>query len=301
MTFVFGLVVLCLLSSSAYGSENVANGQSGFTETQRQIILDKHNEYRNMEKATDMQTMTYDMSLEEEAQQAAAQCRFAHTQSSNGENIWAGTIASFGAADPITTWWSEIKDYDYASNSCAEGKMCGHYTQIVWANTNKVGCGVQFCDQGIIGAFGGKPGWIVFCQYSPPGNYRGQKPYTCSDASCAAPATAAPKPVTVTMPEDYCQATYGSSWCHPPTCQWTYCLESGTCMGRPTPDGIPCDVGKVCIDGSCQDDPTDETNSLTSGCLFGNVPRWAHICENPMYRICSYPSWTQQCCGTCAN
>ena len=53
------------------------------------------------------------------------------------------------------------------SNKCKPGKMCGHYTQIVWKNTKKVGCAMIECN--------GTSTWV--CQYDPPGNWVGQKPY----------------------------------------------------------------------------------------------------------------------------
>jgi len=41
-------------------------------------------------------------------------------------------------------WADEEKCYDYDSNTCAEGHMCGHYTQIVWSTTRKLGCAWRF-------------------------------------------------------------------------------------------------------------------------------------------------------------
>jgi uncharacterized protein YkwD len=47
----------------------------------------------------------------------------------------------------------------------------GHYTQMVWRNTQEVGCGAA-----PPGA--GGPAWsTLVCQYNPPGNYIGQAPY----------------------------------------------------------------------------------------------------------------------------
>ena len=65
-------------------------------------------------------------------------------------------------------WASEKADYDYASNSCASGKECGHYTQLVWNNSLEVGCGMALCpDKSQI--------WV--CNYNPPGNWVGERPY----------------------------------------------------------------------------------------------------------------------------
>jgi len=60
-------------------------------------------------------------------------------------------------------------DYTYSTNSCASGKVCGHYTQVVWKNSTKIGCAGVVCSNG---------GGIIYgCNYDPPGNYSGQKPY----------------------------------------------------------------------------------------------------------------------------
>ena len=40
--------------------------------------------------------------------------------------------------------------------------------KIVWSNTTEVGCGMALCSDN-------SQFWV--CNYTPPGNYRGQKPY----------------------------------------------------------------------------------------------------------------------------
>ena len=68
----------------------------------------------------------------------------------------------------IQGWINEVKDYNYSRNKCNSGKVCGHYTQLVWANSKKVGCAKIICsDKAQI--------WV--CNYDPAGNYRGKKPY----------------------------------------------------------------------------------------------------------------------------
>ncbi len=68
-------------------------------------------------------------------------------------------------AQVVNAWDSEAADYDYSSNKCR--KVCGHYTQIVWASTKEVGCGVARNAHREI--------WV--CDYNPPGNYIGKRPY----------------------------------------------------------------------------------------------------------------------------
>ena len=43
----------------------------------------------------------------------------------------------------MSAWVSEAADYDYATNTCSA--VCGHYTQIVWRDTQDVGCGIKNC------------------------------------------------------------------------------------------------------------------------------------------------------------
>jgi len=86
-----------------------------------------------------------------------------------GENIYAST----GSASPtvaVSKWAAEAAHYDYATNTCAAGQVCGHYTQVVWAGTREVGCARHDCP-GLA-----YPSAIV-CDYGPGGNVAGSKPY----------------------------------------------------------------------------------------------------------------------------
>jgi len=106
-------------------------------------------------------------------------CQMVHrTENEYGENlfwqsavIWSDgrkEISKISPTEAVTSWADEKKDYRYNSNSCRSGKMCGHYTQVVWADSKEVGCAMQVCsDRGQI--------WV--CNYSPPGNWVGRKPY----------------------------------------------------------------------------------------------------------------------------
>jgi uncharacterized protein YkwD len=85
-----------------------------------------------------------------------------------GENIYG----SSGPADPqdaVDAWASEGQYYDYASNTCAAGQICGHYTQVVWAESTNLGCGISSC-AGL--TFGNS----IVCDYGPGGN-DGGRPY----------------------------------------------------------------------------------------------------------------------------
>ena len=82
-----------------------------------------------------------------------------------GENLFAITGARSSTAEVIRAWADESRNYDYRSNRCRD--VCGHYTQIVWRDTQKVGCAVARDNRREI--------WV--CNYDPPGNWVGHRPY----------------------------------------------------------------------------------------------------------------------------
>jgi uncharacterized protein YkwD len=123
--------------------------------------------------------LTWDPNLAASAAAYATECMFEHSGTKGvGENLAAYAPPGDQKADaPVDDWAGEAADYDYASNSCDPGKVCGHYTQLVWKSSQRVGCAVQTCSQN--SPFGAKfPNWDLWvCQYSPPGNFVGQRPY----------------------------------------------------------------------------------------------------------------------------
>ncbi|KAF3434509.1 hypothetical protein FNV43_RR21594 [Rhamnella rubrinervis] len=101
------------------------------------------------------------------ANQRKGDCRLVHSSGPYGENLaWSSGDISGTAA--VNMWVGEKAYYNYNSNSCASGQQCGHYTQVVWRNTVCVGCAKVRCNNG---------GTFIICNYDPPGNYNGQRPY----------------------------------------------------------------------------------------------------------------------------
>ena len=103
-------------------------------------------------------------------------CRISHSDTPRdyGENLaqwWGGTIKN--GRDAVAIWMSEEKYYDYSTNTCEANKQCGHYTQIVWRDTREVGCSTYQCPDS--GKYSHST--IHVCQYYPPGNWVGKKPY----------------------------------------------------------------------------------------------------------------------------
>jgi uncharacterized protein YkwD len=83
-----------------------------------------------------------------------------------GENIYGSTGVATGSA-AVNDWASEASSYDYATNTCSS--VCGHYTQLVWGTTTKVGCGISTCA-------GLQYSHSIVCDYAPSGN-TGGRPY----------------------------------------------------------------------------------------------------------------------------
>lgn len=120
-----------------------------------------------------MRPLVWDPRLERYARWYASQrrndCQLVHSNGPYGENIFWGSGVGWTPAQAAAAWVEERKWYRYWSNSCAGNNVCGHYTQIVWRETRRIGCASVTC-------IGGK-GVFMTCNYDPPGNYIGERPY----------------------------------------------------------------------------------------------------------------------------
>ena len=92
------------------------------------------------------------------------------TNSSIGQNVFWGTADQWPPKDVLEVWKAESKNYDRATNACAPGKNCVHFTQVVWSTTTKLGCGKARSADAQTDFF--------VCYYNPPGNYVGQSPFS---------------------------------------------------------------------------------------------------------------------------
>ena len=150
-----------------------------------QTVLDVHNQERG---AVGVQPLTWSDQLAADAQtwaeEVATSGNFDHDPVNTGpsctqpkcygENI-AGFNPSIGPAAPgegVDLWAAEKSGYDGQTNTCTPvppSVSCGHYTQMVWQNTNVVGCGIA---SGNV-----LPYSILVCRYDPPGNMQGETPF----------------------------------------------------------------------------------------------------------------------------
>jgi pathogenesis-related protein 1 len=83
-----------------------------------------------------------------------------------GENIF-GTGGAASGVDAVALWVAEKANYNHGNNTC--NGVCGHYTQVVWSTTVRVGCAMSFCANLQFEN-------SVVCDYGPGGN-TGGPPY----------------------------------------------------------------------------------------------------------------------------
>lgn len=135
-------------------------------------ILAEHNRVRAEVRpaaSPPLPPLVWDESLASLARNWAERCPRGHRPRNRyGENLyWSGGAPATPAA-AVASWAREARYYDYASTVCTkDGRRdwaaCGHYTQLVWRDTTRLGCAVR----------SGCPGDlenVVVCNYDPPGN-----------------------------------------------------------------------------------------------------------------------------------
>ncbi|KAB8240369.1 CAP domain-containing protein [Aspergillus flavus] len=148
----------------------ISGARASFTDADKQRAVSLHNNHRSSvtPSASNMKPIEWDEGLATAAQQLADSCKFEHNRA--GQNLYEGSDPADLVKQAIDAWHNEHKDYNYDSNTCGPNAICGHYTQVVWADSSKVGMAVSSrkCESGM---------YIVVANYDPVGNYAGEKPY----------------------------------------------------------------------------------------------------------------------------
>lgn len=139
--------------------------RSSNLQTFRQQALDAHNDYRQKHGAP---PLVMDERLNNLAQnwanRMAATGQFQHRPNNKfGENLAYYENVKVDGRTPVQGWYDEIEFYDY--NRPVFSEKTGHFTQLVWKSTRKVGCGVAQARGGRV---------YVACNYDPFGNMKGQ-------------------------------------------------------------------------------------------------------------------------------
>ena len=158
-------------SPSAAGSQDNAGAGSASALSAPVIraILDLHNTER---RALGVRDLAWDPALAgtaaEHAVKLAGSCSFVHSGRSDlGENIFMGSEGYYSAADGVRMWAVEKEHYDYGTNGSRDGEETGHYTQMVWSGSERLGCAMA----------SGCGNVFLVCSYYPAGNVAGERPY----------------------------------------------------------------------------------------------------------------------------
>ncbi|XP_039560168.1 glioma pathogenesis-related protein 1-like [Passer montanus] len=194
MTSKFSTCLLALLlfcySSDCYDSSTLPDPRDPkFIEE----CVQTHNSWRSKvdPPASNMLYMSWDPDLAKTAKAWAKKCLFKHNIHlkekgkvhprfvTAGENIWTGSVSVFTVKAALSSWFNEVEFYDYDTNRCS--RVCGHYTQVVWATSYKVGCAVHFCPT--VQYISIRNAAHFVCNYGPPGNYP-VRPYK-TGAACS--------------------------------------------------------------------------------------------------------------------
>lgn len=140
-------------------------------------LLAAHNRER---AAAGVPALVWDAALAAEARAAALRIArtgiFDHADepgsrlSGRGENLWEGTSGRYALEEMAGDWAAEKQDFHpgvfpRVSRSGDLGAV-GHYTQMIWRGTTRVGCALA--DDG--------RDEILVCRYAAPGNVMGERP-----------------------------------------------------------------------------------------------------------------------------
>jgi hypothetical protein len=94
-------------------------------------------------------------------------CNLQHSTTELGENLFAGSGKNT-VSEVVAKWAAEKRCFRYQTCPGCCTCTCGHYSQIVWGQTERLGCGVASCSDG-------SEVWV--CNYDPAGNIMGETPW----------------------------------------------------------------------------------------------------------------------------
>ncbi|XGW16688.1 hypothetical protein V3C99_001831 [Haemonchus contortus] len=113
----------------------------------------------------------------------AKECIFEHdsyAQRDNwGQNLWMTSETNFNktesAINSVHDWFAELQMNGVPDDNILTMEVfnrdVGHYTQVAWQSSDKIGCAVQWCPSMT----------LVGCEYNPAGNMLGQLIYDIGD------------------------------------------------------------------------------------------------------------------------
>lgn len=171
---------------------------SGLTAAEKKLLVDLQNRFRSMvargnaegyPPAANMQKLVWDDGLAEVAQAHASQCLLKHTPAASrattrfrltGQNLvafrskkaWPASNRDIDRA--VRVWFHEVKNYPpprLDKFTQPRHTPVGHFTQLVWAGTQYVGCGTATFT---MKSQPERMTRMYVCDYAAPGNLAGE-------------------------------------------------------------------------------------------------------------------------------
>jgi uncharacterized protein YkwD len=166
-------------AASTEASSTIA-APAGKATTYQQRVVDHHNVHRANHSAPALQ---WDSQLASTAAKIAATCVYAHSMDVDGgnygQNIAAGVEANNVSAVITELFYNgEVgyytNLYGQANPDMTNFEKWGHFSQLVWKGTTKVGCATQYCSGGLANVGQYVSPHFTVCNYGAPGNYAGE-------------------------------------------------------------------------------------------------------------------------------
>ncbi|KAM6976763.1 peptidase inhibitor R3HDML [Aplochiton taeniatus] len=182
------------LNISSSNSVNVPRNRRRRAISSREMnaLLDYHNRVRSQvfPPAANMEYMVWNERLARSADSWASRCIWDHgpTQAMSymGQNLSINSGRYRSIVELVRSWHDERHSFSYP-NRCS-GAVCTHYTQMVWANTNRMGCAIKKCSNMYVFGSTWKQAFLLVCNYSIKGNWVGEAPYKRGKPCSACPS-----------------------------------------------------------------------------------------------------------------
>ncbi|CAF1298782.1 unnamed protein product [Adineta steineri] len=155
-----------------YPNKYLERRMQSFTPAQKKFqreMLDAHNTNRSHHCTKSLQLDDrLSRSAQDYAQRLANLNKMVHSGTKGlGENLYmmssSDKIANVNGSKVTGAWYDEIKEYNYTQPVFS--MKTGHFTQVVWKDSQRLGVGFAFSN-------GGRSLFVV-AQYEPPGNFLG--------------------------------------------------------------------------------------------------------------------------------
>ncbi|XP_028439465.1 peptidase inhibitor R3HDML [Perca flavescens] len=156
-------------------------------------LLDYHNRVRSQvfPPAANMEFMLWDDGLAESADSWASRCVWDHGPTRvmryMGQNLSVTSGRYQSITDLVQSWYEERHHFSFP-NRCSRS-VCSHYTQMVWASTNRVGCAVRKCSNMYVFGSTWREATLLVCNYSIKGNWVGEAPYKSGKPCSVCPSS----------------------------------------------------------------------------------------------------------------